>query len=431
MRDMIPRNDRSIRNIPVSTNHRRVAPPPRVEEVDEVEIEEENDVEMPPLRPVRRSRPRRRSKLLIIAAVVVVIVGTVLALLLSTMFAGATVTVFPRKETVAPPSTIVARMNAPVGALSYQTMTLSRGSTTTVPATGTKQVSRQASGLMTIYNTYDTSPQRLIANTRFEAPDGKMYRIHESVVVPGMTGATPGSISITVYADSPGAEYNRGTTRFTIPGFKGDPRYEKFYAEAQSVSGGFVGAEPSVAAADLTAARTTLERALQSGVQSAILSEIPEGHLPLPTTLRIVYSAVTQTPGAGSNATLSQTAQATVAIVRANDLASMLAKDTVQGYTGEAVMFEDPSQISISSATSTATDGSLTLQIVGSPTLVWQYDREALVSQLLGKNKGTFQQIIQSFEPAIMRAEAKIRPFWKSAFPSEPERIEVETGEES
>ena len=421
---MIPRQERSIRNIPVPSNHRRASRAP---------TEMEEDEEVTPA-PTRERRPRRsgRRMWLIVATLIVVGIASVLALLLSTLFAGATVTVFPRKEAVTPPASIVARLEAPVGSLTYETMTISRSATTTVPASGSKQVSRQASGLITIYNTYNAEPQRLIANTRFEAPDGKIYRIHESVVVPGMKGTSPGTASITVYADSPGAEYNRGTTRFTIPGFKSDPRYSKFYAEANAITNGFVGTEPAVAPADLAAARTSLERSLQSAIQSAIMDEVPEGYIALPTTIRVSYGTIVQSPSGSANATLSQSGQAVAAIVRANDLASVIAESAIATYEGEAILFEDVSGISVTATTTpNTTDGSLTLTLSGSPTLIWQYDQSALASALLGKDKDSFQEIIESFEPAIMRAEASIRPFWKGSFPNDPEKIKIEVGAES
>ena len=112
-------------------------------------------------------------------------------------------------------------------------VTTSRTASTTVKATGTEQVSQSASGVITIYNDYSTAPQTLITNTRFEAPDGNIYRIHQGVTVPGATASaggalTPGTISVTAYADQPGASYNIGQTQFTIPGFKNDPSTASF-----------------------------------------------------------------------------------------------------------------------------------------------------------------------------------------------------------
>ncbi|HEY5383195.1 MAG TPA: hypothetical protein VIJ88_01430, partial [Candidatus Paceibacterota bacterium] len=268
---MIPKGERSIRNIPMPPHHRRPpvqnsAPSEREEEMGEEDFRE-------PVLPYKK-RIRMNKGWFFWTAIGVVAVCAVGGVLLSTLFAGATVTVTPRTATVAVPPTMLAGVNAPLGTLSYQIISISRTASTTVTASGSSQVSKIASGVITIYNAYSTSAQPLITNTRFEAPDGKIYRIKSAVVVPGAKAAadgtlTPGTVSATVYADAPGADYNRGQTQFTIPGFQGDPRYTKFYAETSAISRGFVGAQATVAPADLTAAQNALKQGLQNALQNA------------------------------------------------------------------------------------------------------------------------------------------------------------------
>ncbi|HVZ76082.1 MAG TPA: hypothetical protein VG934_02300 [Candidatus Paceibacterota bacterium] len=420
MRDMVPPERRSIRNIPVSS--RRRAPAAQDDIADEVAMQEHP--------PMIRRRPRGGGKrLFYIIAGVVILLCAVGGLLLSTLFAGATVTVYPKEQQVTPPATLTAALNPPAGNLGYAIMTVTRSATTTVPASGTKQVSRSASGPITIYNA-TASSQRLIANTRFEAPNGKIYRVHDSVVVPAASdSSTPGSASAIVYADSPGADYNIASdTRFTIPGFKGDPRYDQFYAQGSAISGGFVGAEPAIADADLTKASDMLKQGLSQAAQSSLASQIPASYLAIPGTLQVTFSDITQTPGQGSTATLSQSATMSGDIVPMGDLAAAIAKQTVTGYNGEAVGFADASQISISSATSTSSGGTITIAISGTPTLVWQYDPAAIKAAIIGKPKSEFQSIIQSMAPAVARAEAKVRPFWEGTFPSDPDKVQVVTG---
>src|SRR5262249_20984903 len=148
------------------------------------------------------------------------------------------------------PTMVPAELNAPPGTLSYQMLTVSQSATTTASATGSQQVQKQASGVITISNAYSSAPQTLVATTRFEAPDGKIYRIHTGVTVPGMTAGKPGTVSEPAYADVAGVEYNRsGTTTYTIPGFKSDPRFTKITASSGSMTGGFTGTQPTVAAA--------------------------------------------------------------------------------------------------------------------------------------------------------------------------------------
>ncbi len=357
---------------------------------------------------------------------------------MSTMFAGATVTVTPRSATVTAPSTIQAQVNAPAGVLPYQVITTTRTASTSVPASGTKQVSLSASGLITISNMYSTASQDLVTNTRFQAPDGKIYRIHTAVTIPGAKKAadgslTAGTVSIIAYADQPGADYNRGATTFTIPGFKGDPKYDKFSAQTSGMSGGLVGAQPAVAQTDLVNAQQALKQGLSQAMNDMVQSQVPKDLIVISGSLSIAYQDIVQTPGPNNTAILSQSASASADVIKSGDLASAIAKQTVQGYSGEAVTFADPTQISVAlSATSTAT-GPLKLALSGNPKLVWQFDPNALQQALVGKPKAEFETILKSFAPAISCStatpcKASIRPFWTSSFPSDPAKISVAVG---
>lgn len=444
MRDIRPSSEgapppeRSIRNIPVSVNHRKHPAPKEVtQQAPQTPVAAE-EYDMPPPQTPRPKRPRRSMHGLSFWLIAVILICGGAGLLLSTVFAGASVTLHPKTVSASVSAALPAQLNASVGTLSYQTYTVTRAATTTVPATGTTNVSKQATGNITIYNNYSTASQRLIANTRFAAPDGKIYRVHNSVVVPGATKKadgtlTPGSVAADIFADSPGADYNRsGDTTYTIPGFQGDPRYSKFYAESKTpISGGFVGQQASVAAADLASAQATLQKGLDTDVRSAAGIAIPDGFIAIPSTLKVTYSDILQTPAGNANAYLTQSATAVGAMVRANDLATAIAKASVQGYAGEAIAFKDPSAITITATSSKQAD-TLSLLVSGTPILVWQFDPIAVKTALLGKNKKTFQDIVQSFAPAIdctttYPCDAKIRPFWTSSFPTDPEKISITT----
>ncbi len=423
MRDIKPSSEdatgeRSIRNITVGRRALR----------HQSQIEHEHP-HTPPEIPHHPTR-RRFGRFWPIALGVVVLCA-LFGVLLSTVFAGATVTVYPRTEVVQLPPTLQAQQNAPIGVLQYQTITVSRSASQSVAAQGTSHVSRAASGTITISNNYSGAPQRLIPNTRFEAPDGKIYKIRDAVVVPGMTGGKTGSISATVYAESPGPDYNKSAAiTFTIPGFKSDPRYSKFSAAAQgAISGGFIGDEPAVAPADLAAAKTALQKQVDADVRAAAASQIPQDSAAIPGTLEVVFADIIQAAGADKTATLTQTATATGAIVRQADLAAAIARKGVAGYKSEAVLFGDARQMSVTVATSTKlSDGTLTLQLAGTATLVWQFDPNALLAALVGKDKSAFQTTIQAFQPAVAKADASIRPFWQGKFPSDPAKIKIKVG---
>ena len=262
-----------------------------------------------------------------------------------------------------------------------------------------------------------------------------MYRIQDSIDVPGATkqadgSLTPGTMTVVVYADAPGAEYNSNeATRYTLPALKGDPRFETLYAEGASMSGGFVGPEPAIADDDLSRAQTSLQQGLAQAAQSALASQIPAGYLVVPGTLKIVYSDIAQTAAANNTATLSQTATMQAAIVRIDDLANAVAKQRIEGYQGEAVTFAESTQV-IVTPQNPESESTLNLDISGNLNLVWRYDSGALKSAIVGKEKGAFEGVIRSFTPSISRAEAKIRPFWDGSFPEDPEKIKIVAGVE-
>ncbi len=138
-----------------------------------------------------------------------------------------------------------------------KTIRLSREATGQSAGSGTK-----SSGTISITNAFSEVSQSLVATTRFELPDGRIYRLVNGVTVPGMKtedGKTvPGKVEARVIAESAGTKYNISTGTFTIPGFKGGPKFEKITAE---VKGTFTGGSDGAAAAGRMASEADLEKA--------------------------------------------------------------------------------------------------------------------------------------------------------------------------
>ncbi len=361
----------------------------------------------------------------------------VAGLFVANFFAGAKVTVYPRQATITLPTSIDAQLNAPSGALSFQTTTLSQTSTRTIASSGTTQVNTAAQGTITIYNAYSTAAQTFVATTRFETPDGKIYRIHQAVTVPGAKKnadktLSPSSTTATVYADQPGPDYNIGAAHLTIPGFQSDiARYTKFYAETQGISGGASGAQPSVTPNDLQSAQNDMQQELSNKLSHALTAQVPTGFTPVQGALAITYGAVSVTAADGGKATVTLAATATEPIIRTADVATIVATAQVQGYNGEAVSFVNPNSLVLALSSSTpfsATTDSITVIPSGVQSLVWQYDPAAVTAALAGKSKSQFESIAATFSPAITKATASIHPFWELSFPKDASKITVATG---
>ena len=100
----------------------------------------------------------------------------------------------------------------------------------------------KAFGTITVFNGYSSEPQLLIASTRFLSSNERIFRTTKNIDIPGAQlnddEIIPSSISVEIVADYLGAEYNIGPSDFTIPGFKGSPKYQGFYGKSSTAMSG-------------------------------------------------------------------------------------------------------------------------------------------------------------------------------------------------
>lgn len=418
--DIVPPERRSIRNVTPSHPKTRLSRP--------YEGEGPEEAAAPP-RPPRRRRGRRRLTFFIVALVLLAaaIVG------FSWLFAGSKIVVTPKQKDVAVEGSFQAQAEESNGmGLTYQVMTHSKSISTPVPASGEEYVETPASGTIVIYNDYSEAEQRLVKNTRFETGDGLVYRIAESVTVPGQTtrdGETvPGSVEAVVYADQPGEQYNIGLTDFTIPGFEGDPRYDSFYARSKTpMQGGFVGNRPAVEETTLGTATSDLEEQLAAQLRAEARAQIPEGFYLFDDMTFVTYDPASLAPsGEEVQLTLNGTLQG---VLFAKDaFARFIASETVAGYEGEPVVIEDISTLKVTPVSAdglTDESGALPFTAAGTARLIWTFSQEGLKGDLSGRDKEALPTVLSGY-PSIERAEVVLRPFWRQTFPENPDEIAVE-----
>lgn len=381
---------------------------------------------------------RRGGKMKYVYYAVGLILGIVLiSFLFSIFFGGAEVTVHPKEDSLTVSGQFHAVASNPKqGELQYDLMTLESLLTKTVPATGSEQAEVKASGQIIIYNDFNTSPQRLIRNTRFETPEGLIYRIDKSVVVPGQTtegGKTvPGSIEVTVYADEPGDSYNIGLTDFTIPGFKGAPQFEHFYAQSKTpMTGGFEGERLVVEDSVLQSEREKLHQDLKDELMSQVPDQLPDGFASFDSGIFIVYSS--ETPAEkGNDLEIREKAVLYDVLFNEDDLAKYLAVNTLASFDGsQNVSFKDGADLKLTPLPPADDEpiepwktGEFNFNMSGNADIVWQFDQDKLKEDLVGRNKEAIHTILSGY-PSIDEAEVVIRPFWKGTFPEDTKDIKI------
>lgn len=411
--EVAPTPDRSIRNVnftPVRPRRTMETPPPP------------GNFGMP--------RKRRSRKLLWgIAAIAVVIVGGLLVVAMRTT----TVTVTPRTHAVlfddSSLFTAYPAIAAAPGSLPYTLETVGLEDSDTVASNGTVQASDKASGLITVFNDYSTSPQRLVKNTRFEAPGGIIFRAPSDIVVPGRTAAGPGQISVTVVADEAGEKYNVApVSRFTLPGLKSTAdMYAKIYAQSTTAfTGGFVGEKPGVATADMERAVAGIRSRLEGKARDAAEALSSESAVVFTDLVRISYEDLPATTESGGNVRVHQKATVSIPVFPAANFAKSVALSVSSDVDDVEVMLVQGEGFGARALSASSTLGIDPLQfgLVGAATIVWEVDKAALAEALAGRDQSAFQTIVTGFK-GIQEARARIEPFWSGVFPKDPAGISI------
>lgn len=210
------------------------------------------------------------------------------AFLASTVFARLTIIVKPRLENVTVKDVTVkfdSSVSKPLIAekvIPAEHIKFSKTIADKFESTGREIVEEKARGNARLYNSFSSSPQRLVATTRFLTDDGILFRLQKSVIIPGAKiengKIVPESMEVELIADKPGEEsnINRETT-FRIPGFKRDPKYQGFYAITSNLSGGFKGEARVVSADDIKRAEELVTKRVFDELKEEIKRKIPPG----------------------------------------------------------------------------------------------------------------------------------------------------------
>lgn len=380
------------------------------------------------------------SNALLWAFLVVVFLST--GFIVANYFSSATVSVVPVKQSLHIDQTFSAVKEGSNDTFTFNFISLKEEKTKEVPATEEKKIQRKASGKVLIYNRYDGQKQRLIKNTRLESPDHKIFRIDESVVVPGATivggkVTVPGSVEALVYADVPGEEHNIGLSDFTIPGFKGDPRYTKFDAKSKAdspIAGGFLGVVKVPSDQVISAAQEQLKEELKKTAIEKVRAEVPEGVTFFPGSMVVKFEEVPQEFSASDTAEVSMLATVFVfffdTTILTEELTELLPSDVknnefiVSNMSSLVFSFTEPIDNVVLSDIS-----KISFNISGDAEFLGKIDNQKILEALLGKDKKDFGSIVGA-QNNIHKADAVIRPMWKKVFPTNPSRITIKILEE-
>ncbi len=299
-----------------------------------------------------------------------------------------------------------------------------------IDAQGTQKVSEKAKGKLTIYNAYSASPQQLVATTRFEAPNGKIFRLDKNVTVPGakVEGAkiTPSSVEAEVTAAEAGEAYNlEPTIGWRIPGFKGTPRYDGFYAENKTkMIGGFEGERPSATEGDLKEGEEKLKNVLENALnaQMSVLLSEQFKLLPGATSFTLKKKELQADESHTEKALLYGEAEMKKIVFIEEMLGSALMEKYKEGIPEQAKVEKLSASYEILSID--FTEGTMKASVSGTVTFVADIDKNQIIEGIRGKNESELKTFVFSL-PGAESAKVSLWPFWVKRVPQNIERIDV------
>lgn len=357
----------------------------------------------------------------------------------SYLFSKATVTVNPKIEDVVLNENLSASRDGNTDILPFNLVVISGEENKIVETTLEKDISEKAEGVVVIYNAFSFSPQRLDIDTRLEGSNGKIYKTKTKTTVPGVSKTdTPGSVEVSIYAVEAGAEYNSIPLDFKILGFKGTPKYSKFYARSKGeISGGLKGKFPSISETEKGSLVNELQAALLAKLFKKASDQTPGGFILFKNAafLNIDDSRIDFTSAKDKMLPIQLKGTLYGLLFDEQKLTKKIAEDNIENYDGSAVYIPNIRDLTFSLPTGqTGISGkentsfgdvkNINFNLSGTAKIVWKFDRDLLAPELLGKSKKDFSQILSQY-PNIDSALLSISPIWVSSLPGKIKDIKI------
>ena len=302
------------------------------------------------------------------------------------------------------------------------------------PATAEDTVEREATGKLTIFNEFSSESQVLVARTRFETPDGKVFRLFEQVTVPGaqVSGGEieTSSVEVEVYADEAGESHNIGPIdKFTIPGFAGSPRFEGFFARSFApMTGGYSGVQKVATEEDADAAKEEIRGQLLDALQGeiAILMSDRFQVLEDTTSFTILKEEVLPPEPGGDMASIFVEAEMRQFVFDTSHL-----EDTLVAYAREKGKLSPDVEFAVDDLSLSYGEVLLDLgaeraefTAEGEVVFIADVNTGNLTASLLGKSSEEVKKAIFKL-PGLDRARVSLWPFWVKKVPKNEKKVEI------
>jgi len=280
----------------------------------------------------------------------------------------------------------------------------------------------QASGQAIIYNRYSKA-QPLIATTRLLAPDGKLFRLRDYVLVPA-----GGQVEEEIYADQPGPEGEIGPSRLTIPGLWTGIQ-DRIYVETTKPLTGGTRKSRALTQADVDHATTELAADLSRLAKQEIKSQLRAGEELVEAAIKqeIIETAVDKSLGEETpEFSLTMRLRVIAVVFNQEDLLSF-ARERLKSQVpeGKELAEVDLAGVTFGIQEYNLSGGTATLRLTVPGVMRIQTNHPLLnKAQFMGLSADEVKAYLKNFE-SVEQVETRFNPFWMDKVPNLRDHIIV------
>ncbi len=308
----------------------------------------------------------------------------------------------------------------------------------TYPATGKKHMQETASGEITVFNEYSSTPQRLVADpvsgyTRFLSKDGHLFRIKEPVTIPGFSRIegvdVPGQVTVKIYADKPGEDYNIAPTSFSLPKLQEiqSPKYPLIYARStKAMSGGIDKDVLYFSEGDYATAKEKLLKLAGEKNEKDFLSKISDQSQILEDTKKEEEPEINTNVKMGTaadNFQMNVKITTSANLILKADLDEIINEKLISRLATDKKFLENGRDCQLGEIT-TDQDGKIIIPTHINQKLITKIDAENLKKEIAGKSEAELKTYFSNMS-GVESTNINLWPFWVKSIPSSYEKINI------
>lgn len=280
----------------------------------------------------------------------------------------------------------------------------------------------RAEGKLTVYNK-DSKPLSLRKETRFLSENNKTFIAPEPIFIPGNS-----SVEVNVVAIESGEEYNIGPSNFSLPGLGGSPRYFTTYAKStQPMKGGEKKEIKKLTEEEFENAKNQLiEKASNSLKES--LKKKAKNYILFEQAINFETKEVFSKTKIGSEVDkfdILVRVKASAIVFKETDLKELLKNILEQELFSDKMIFWETLNFENEFLEVNFSSGLVNLKSKIKLKISSRFDETLIKTQALNKQKEEIERNILENFPEILKAEAKIFPFWVKTSPKDLKRIKI------